>query len=46
MRRQAVFVLAARDGRRDDRGAVPVADFILNDKYRPDTALLAAHDGA
>ena len=46
MRRQAVFILPAGDGRRDHSGAVPVADLILDDKYRPYPALLAAHDGA
>ena len=46
MRRQAVFILPAGDGRCDHRGAVPVADLILDDKYRPYPALLAAHDGA
>ena len=40
VRRQTVLVLAACDGCRNDRGAVPVADLILNDKYRTYTPLL------
>ena len=46
VRRQAVLVLAACDGCRNDRGAVPVADLILNDKYRTYAPLLGPHDGA
>ena len=37
---QPVFVLAARDGCCNDRGTVPVADLILDDKYRPYAPLL------
>ena len=43
---QAVFVLAAGDGRRDNGRAVPVPDLILDDKYRPDAALLRSHHRA
>ena len=46
VRRQAVLVLAACDGCCNDRGAVPVADLILNDKYRTYAPLLGPHDGA
>ena len=34
---QAVFILPAGDGGSDHSGAVPVADIVLNDKYRPDS---------
>ena len=37
---QAVFILPAGDGGSDHGGAVPVADIVLNDKYRPDSPLL------
>ena len=33
--RQAIFILPRSDGRRNDGGAVLVADLILDDKYRP-----------
>ena len=46
MGRQAVFVLPGGDGGRDHSGAVPVADLILYDKYRPYPALFAAHHRA
>ena len=46
MRRQAVFVLTACDGGCNDGGAMPVADLILYDKYRPYAPLLRSHDRA
>ena len=46
MGRQPGLVLLRRYCRCDDGGTVSVADVVLNDKYRPHSALLAAHDGA
>ena len=44
MGRQLRFRRAARDGCDDGRRAMAVAGVILQHEYRPDTALLAAHD--
>ena len=42
MRGQAGFVQPGCNGRRDDGGAVAVADLVLHDEHRPDAALLGA----
>ena len=43
---QAGFVQPGCNGRCNDGGAVPVADLILYDKYRPYAPLLRSHDRA
>ena len=40
---QAGFVQPGCNGRRDDGGAVAVADLVLHDEHRPDAALLGPH---